>query len=64
MDIRPMMKIDVEKLPDCSHLEVLGTLAICEHLLTISAFDLDHVHHLPHALHEENDTYCLPEGNQ
>jgi len=62
--IRPMRKFDVDKPRDCFQQEVKWTLAIRYQLSTLSALDLDRVHHLPHALLPEKDTYCLPEGNQ
>jgi hypothetical protein len=62
--IRPMIKFDVDKPRDCFRQEVKWTLAIRHQLSTLSALDLDRVHHLPHALLPEKDTYCLPEGNQ
>jgi hypothetical protein len=62
--IRPMIKFDVDKPRDCFRQEVKWTLAIRYQLSTLSALDLDRVHHLPHALLQEKDTYCLPEGNQ
>ena len=33
-------------------------------LSTLSALDLDRIHHLPHALLPETNTYLVPEGNQ
>jgi hypothetical protein len=62
--IRPMIKFDVDKPRDCLREEVKWTLAIRYQLSTLSALDLDRVHHLPHALLQEKDTYCLPDGNQ
>src|SRR5882757_8140306 len=62
--IRLMIKFDVDKPQDCCRQEVKWTLAICYQLSTRPALDLDGLHHLPHALLPENDTYCLPEGNQ
>jgi len=62
--IRPMIKFDVEKLQDCFREELKWTLAIHLQLLTLSALDLGRVYHLPHALLQEKDTYCLPEWNQ
>jgi len=62
--IRPMMKFDVDKPRDCPCQEVKWMLAIRYQLSTLSALDLDRVHHLPHALIQEKDTYGLPEGNQ
>jgi len=62
--IRPMIKFDVDKPRDCFRQEVKWTLAIRYQLLTLSALNLDRVHHLPHALLPEKDTYCLPEGKQ
>jgi len=62
--IRPMIKFHLDTLWDCFRREVQWTLAICQQLSTLSALDLDRVHHLPHALLQKNDTYCLPEGNQ
>jgi hypothetical protein len=61
---RPMIKFDVDKPRDCLRQEVKWTLAIRDQLSTLSALDLDRVHHLPHTLLPEKDTYCLPEGNQ
>ena len=62
--IRPTMKFDVDKPRDCLREELKWTLAIRLQLSTHSALDLDRVHHLPHALLKEKDTYCLSEGNQ
>jgi len=62
--IRQMIKFDVDKARDCFCQEVKWTLAIHYQLSTLSALDLDHVHHLPHALLQEKHTYCLPEGNE
>jgi len=62
--IRPMIKFDVDKPRDCFRQELKWTLAIRYQLLTLSALDLDRVHHIPHALLPEKDTYYLPEGNQ
>jgi len=62
--IRPMIKFDVDNPRDCFRQEVKWTLAIRSQLSTLSALDLDRVHHLPHALLLEKDAYCLPEGNQ
>jgi len=62
--IRRIIKFDVDTPRDCFCQEVKWTLAICYQLSTLSALDLDRVHHLPHALLPEKDTYCLPEGNQ
>jgi hypothetical protein len=62
--IRPMINFDVHKPGDCFRQEVMWTLAIRYQLSTLSAMDLDHVHHLPHALLREKDPYCLPEGNR
>jgi hypothetical protein len=62
--IRPMIKLDVDKPWDCFRQQVKWTLVIRYQLSTLSALDLDRVHHLPHALLPEKDTYRLPEGNQ
>jgi len=62
--IHPMIKFEVDKPRDCLREEVKWTLAIRYQLSTLFALDLDRVHHLPHALLPEKDTYCLPEGNQ
>jgi hypothetical protein len=62
--IRSMKKFDVDRLHNCFCPEVKWMLPIHLQLSTLSALDLDHVHHLPHALLQQNDTYCLPEGNQ
>jgi len=62
--IRPMIKFDVDKPPDCFRQEVKWTLAIRLQLSTLAALDLGRVHHLPQALLREKDTYCLPEANQ
>jgi hypothetical protein len=62
--IRPMIKFDVHKPRACLRQEVRWTLAIRYQLSTLSMLDLDQVHHLPHTLLQEKDTYCLPEGNQ
>ena len=62
--ILPMIKFDLDKPWDCFRKEAKWTLAIHWQLSTFSALDLESVHHLPHALPQEKDTYCLPEGNQ
>jgi hypothetical protein len=62
--IRQMIKFDIDKPWYCFRQEVKWTLAIHYQLSTLSALDLGHVHHLPHALLSEKDTYCLAEGNQ
>jgi hypothetical protein len=62
--IRPMIKFDVAQTRDCLRQVVKWTLAIRYQLSTLSALDLDRVHHLPYPLLQEKDTYCLPEGNQ
>jgi hypothetical protein len=62
--IRSMMKFDVDIPRDCLRQEVKWMLAIRYQLSTLSALDLDRIHHLPHALLLEKDSYCLPEGNQ
>jgi hypothetical protein len=62
--IGPMIKFDVDNQRDCFRQEVKSTLAIRYQLSTLSVLDLDRVHHLPHALLPEKDTYCLPEWNQ
>ena len=55
-----MMKFDVGKPRDCFRQELKWMLAIHWQLSTLSALDLDRVHHLPHALPQEKGTYCLP----
>jgi hypothetical protein len=62
--IRLMIKIDVDKPRDCLRQEVKWMLAICYQLSTLSRLDLERIPNLPHALLQEKDTYCLPEGNQ
>jgi len=62
--IGPMIKFDVDTPRDWFRQKVMWKLAIRYQLSTLSVLDLDHVHHLPHALLLEKDTYCLPEGNQ
>jgi hypothetical protein len=62
--IRLMIKFDVAKPRDCFRQEVKWMLAIGQQLSTLSALDLYRIHHLPHTLLQEKDTYCLPEGNQ
>jgi len=61
--IRPMIKLDVDKPLDSFRQEVKWMLVIRYQLSTLSALDLNRVHHLAHALLSEKDTYCLPEGN-
>ena len=61
--IRPMIKVGVDKLRDCFREEVKSTLAIRWQLSTLSALDLDRVHHLTHALRHQKGTYCLREWN-
>jgi hypothetical protein len=62
--IRPMIKFDVDKLLDGIRPELQWTLALRYQISTLAVLDLDCVHHLPHALLPEEDTHCLPEGNQ
>ena len=62
--IRPMIKFDIDKPRDCFPWEVNWTLAIHLQLSTLSALDLGHVHHLPHALLQDENTYCLAEANE
>jgi hypothetical protein len=62
--ICPMIKFDVDNPLDCFRQEEKWMLAIRYQLSTLSALDLDRVHHLPHALLPEKDTYSLPDGNQ
>ena len=62
--IRPVIKYDVGNLRDCFRQKVNWTLDIRSQHLTLSELDLVHIHHLSHALLQEKDTYCLPEGNQ
>jgi hypothetical protein len=62
--ICPMIKFDVDKPWDSFRQQVKWTLSIRQKLSTLSALDLDRVHHLPHALLSEKDTYGLPEGKQ
>jgi len=59
-----MIKFDVDTPRDWFCHEVKLTLGVREQLSTLSALDLGPVHHLPHALLQEKDTYCQPEGNQ
>jgi hypothetical protein len=54
--IRRMIKFDVDNPPDCFRQEVNWTLAISYQLATISALDLECIHHLLHALLHETDT--------
>jgi len=62
--IRSMIKFDVDEPWYCISPQVKWTLAMRYQLATLSALDLDLVHHLPHALLPEQDTYCLPDGTQ
>jgi len=62
--IRPMIKFDVDNPRHRFRQDVNWTLDIRQQLLTLSALDLGCVHHLPHALLQEKDTYCVPEGNE
>jgi len=62
--IRLMVKFEVDTPQDCFCLEVKWTLAIRWQHSTLSALDLGCLYHLPHALLQEKDNYCLPEGNQ
>jgi hypothetical protein len=59
-----MIKCDVHKPQDCFHQEAMWMLAIRSQPSTLSALDLDRVHHFPHAVSEEKDTFCQPEGIQ
>jgi hypothetical protein len=49
-DIFPMIKFDIDTPWDCFYQEVNFTLAIHQQLLTLSAWDLGPVHHVPHTL--------------
>jgi len=62
--ICPMIKFDVYNPWDYVQQQVQRKLAILYEPSTLSALDLNHVRHLPHALLPEKDTYCLPKGNQ
>jgi len=62
--IHLMIECDVDKPRNCFCQEVKWTLAIRLQLSTLSALALDRIHHLPHALPQEEDTDCLQEGNQ
>jgi len=64
MFTHPMIKFNVDEPPDCFRQEVKWTLAILWQLSTLTVLDLDCVQHLPHALLQEKNMYCLPEGNQ
>jgi hypothetical protein len=59
-----MIKFDIAKPQNCFCQEVEWTLAIHYQLSTLSALDLDCIHPPLHALLQENDTYCLLDGNQ
>jgi hypothetical protein len=60
--IHLMAEFEVAKRQDYFDQEVKWMQCIRLQLSTHSALDLDHVHRLRHALLQENDTYCLPEG--
>jgi len=62
--IRLLIKSDVDIPWNCFCQEVKWTLAIRYQFSTLSTFDFSCIHHLPLAVLQENDTYCLPEGNQ
>jgi hypothetical protein len=62
--IRPMMKCDVDKPWDSFLLELKWTLSIRSQVSTLSTLDLVRVHYIRHALLQDKDTHCLPEGNQ
>jgi hypothetical protein len=62
--IRPMITFVIHQPRNCFQQEGKWTLAIRWQLSTLSALDLGHVYHLPHALLQENVTYCLAEANQ
>jgi len=57
-----MINFNVDKPRDYFCQVIKGTLGIHLQLSTLSALDLDRVHHFPHSLLQERDTYCLPEG--
>jgi hypothetical protein len=59
-----MIKVDGDKSQDCFHQDVKSTLAIPFQLLTLSALDFNSVHHLPHTLLAEKDSYYLLDGNR
>jgi hypothetical protein len=62
--IQPMINFHLDPPQDCFLMEAMWTMAIRYQLSTLSALDLGRVHHFPHALPQEKDTYCLAEGNQ
>jgi hypothetical protein len=55
--IRAMINFEVDTPRDCLHQKVKWMLVIHYQLSTLSALDLDRVHHHPHALLSEKDTY-------
>jgi len=61
---RLVMKLDIDTPRDTVHQQLQSMLPILQQLSTLSGLDLDHVHHLPHALLQEYDTDCSPDGNQ
>jgi len=62
--IRPMIKFNIAQARDWFHQEVMWPLQICLQLSTYFVLDLDRIHHCPHALLLQSDTYGLPKGNQ
>ena len=62
--IRLMIRFDVVQRFDCFRKEVKWRRAILLQLSTLSALDLDRVHHPPHGLMKKIHTYCLADGNQ
>jgi hypothetical protein len=60
--IHPMIKFDVDTPRDCFRKDVQGLLAICYQLPTLSAFNLDCVRHLPHALLPERILIVCQKG--
>jgi hypothetical protein len=61
--ILPVIKFDVAQQRDCFVGKLSGRWPFISGFQH-SALDLDLVHHLPHSLLQETDTYCLTEGSQ
>jgi len=62
--IRLMVYFDVDKARNCLREEAKLTPAIGYRHSTLSALDLDCIHLLQHAVLQEKDADCEPEGNQ
>jgi hypothetical protein len=61
---RPRKRFDIDTLQDIISYEGNWALVIFQQLFTFAALHLNRVYHLPHALLQDKDSDCQPEGNQ